>query len=91
MKKYLIILALSAVFFTGCTRTEKHIAAGAAVGAVAGHAIGEILEQLLVLVWEQEQELILPKKNMMTKIIITDMTMEEDIKNTNSFKNFYAL
>ena len=40
MKKYLIILALSAVFFTGCTRTEKHIAAGAAVGAVAGHAIG---------------------------------------------------
>lgn len=40
MKKYLIILALSAVFFTGCTRTEKHIAAGVAVGAVAGHAIG---------------------------------------------------
>ena len=39
MKKYLIILALSAVFFAGCTRTEKHIATGAVVGAVAGHAI----------------------------------------------------
>ena len=41
MKKMLIVLAIvSIAAFAGCTRTEKHIAAGAAVRAVAGHIIG---------------------------------------------------
>ena len=39
MKKYLVILALISTALAGCTRTEKHIATGAVVGAVAGHAI----------------------------------------------------
>lgn len=39
MKKYLIVLALISTALAGCTRTEKHIATGAVVGAVAGHAI----------------------------------------------------
>ena len=40
MKKFLVVLALASMAFVGCTRTEKHIATGAAVGAVAGHIIG---------------------------------------------------
>lgn len=40
MKKTIFIAALLAIIFVGCTRTEKHIATGAAVGAVAGHIIG---------------------------------------------------
>ena len=38
MKKYLVVLALISTALAGCTRTEKHIATGAVVGAVAGHA-----------------------------------------------------
>lgn len=40
MKKTFLIAAVLAIVFVGCTRTEKHIATGAAVGAVAGHIIG---------------------------------------------------
>lgn len=40
MKKMFIILTISVLAFAGCTRTEKHIAAGTAAGAVAGHLIG---------------------------------------------------
>lgn len=40
MKKTFLIMAVLTIVFAGCTRTEKHIATGAAVGAVAGHIIG---------------------------------------------------
>jgi len=40
MKKIFAILIISALAFAGCTRTEKHVATGAAAGAVAGHLIG---------------------------------------------------
>ncbi|WP_291259838.1 YMGG-like glycine zipper-containing protein [Fusobacterium sp.] len=42
MKKVGIVILLCSVLTVlgGCTRTEKHVAAGAAVGAVAGHIIG---------------------------------------------------
>lgn len=39
MKKILIVLAFAGIMCAGCTRTERHVAAGAAIGAVAGHAI----------------------------------------------------
>ena len=40
MKKLFAILLITALAFAGCTRTEKHVATGAAAGAVAGHLIG---------------------------------------------------
>lgn len=40
MKKTFLIATVIAIVFAGCTRTEKHIGAGTAVGAVAGHIIG---------------------------------------------------
>lgn len=39
MKKILIVLAFAGIMCAGCTRTERHVAAGATIGAVAGHAI----------------------------------------------------
>ena len=42
MKKTLIVLGILVALLgiTACTRTEKNVATGAAVGAVAGHVIG---------------------------------------------------
>lgn len=42
MKKFLVVLALASIAFVGCTRTEKHIATGAAVGAGLGAGAGAI-------------------------------------------------
>lgn len=39
MKKTLVILGFIGLMFTGCTRTEEHMATGAALGAVAGHIV----------------------------------------------------
>ena len=40
MKKTFLIAAVLAIVFAGCTRTEKHIDTGAAVGDVDGNIIG---------------------------------------------------
>lgn len=42
MKKIIIVMVMGTMMLmaSACSRTEKHVAAGAAVGAVAGHIIG---------------------------------------------------